>query len=308
MKALNSPIGKLTECLLELQGEPKKAKAPPRFVTDRLNTLFQLPGYGAGHAVCTVARRMGWLDYYYPEWTRSTLVPLFSLDNSASEAAWHGRAYDRNGLSPDTCQDLVPFLLKVLSGTASWKLNDQEFRQHVQSLVSLSHAEQGVPLISFSQARGILNKLDEKGLTEALNALLYFVEKGEWAKFVKPFIKEAWPRALKFKSQSTSRSFTRLLNALGADYPDGVETVLPFLIPVPHVDVFTYRMVKGKDTEQTNLAATYPSETLKVLSALVADDRSTMPYGLGQILEVIGEAKPSLKQAADWRRLQDLAG
>lgn len=308
-KAINSPCGKLTECLLSLQGTATKRRPLPKHIRVRLPKLFALPGNGGGHAVCIVAQRTGWFDHYYHAWVCTELIPLFSLEHPKSEAAWHGLAYDRNGLSVETWEALKPSFLSALSGTGGWQLDDTEQRAHIQRLVGLSRAMKGgVPLVPYESARAVLTKLSDKGRADAVSALSHFVGKeGSWRGFVKPFIEGAWPRQLRYRGEQSSRAFVTLLDGLGDDFPEGVKTVLPFLLPVPHLNMITYRLTKA-DTEGHDLVRRYPAATLSLLEVLVADDRSTMPYDLAKVLEIIAEALPTARNSTSWRRLKDLAG
>ena len=54
--------------------------------------------------------------------------------------------------------------------------------------------------------------------------------------------------------------------------------------------------------------ATFPAATLRLLDAIIADDRSQMPYELGNVLAAIVEAELGLKQSKPWRRLNELGG
>ncbi len=308
-KAINSPVGKLTESLFLLHPKGSRSRPFPKFLAERLQRLFRVSGNGGGHAVCIATQRMGWLDFYYRPWVQATLVPFFSLDCPLSEAAWHGRAFDQNGLSSETWKMILPSLLELLSGRANWKLNERDFRRHVRALVWLSRREgDEPPLISQENARSVLLAIDDKARAEIINALVHLAAKeGEWRRFIKPFIEQVWPRQLRYRSEETSRAFARLVEGLGADFPDAVETVLPFLRAVPHVDMITYRLSKEVNPDEQDFARTYPAATLSLLNALIAEDRSSMPYELPKVLEIIAEADPSLRQTTAWRRLQDLA-
>lgn len=307
-KAINSPIGKLTECLFSLQGKALKSRPLPQFLADRLTTLFAVSGDGGGHAVCMTTQRMGWFDYYYRDWSHAALVPLFSLGNPRSEAAWHGRASDQNGLSNATWRKLLPALLGLLSGKAAWKLDESAFRRQIQALVWLARKQRGESrIISFAQAKAVLVATDDRGRVETVSTLAHVVsEECSWTTFVKPFIESAWPRQLRYRSEATSRAFSRLIDGTGSDFADAVETILPFLRPVPHLDMLTYRLAKEGAVDERDLARSFPAATLALLDALIADDRPSMPYELPKVLDILAEADPTLRQTRPWRRLQDL--
>ena len=70
--------------------------------------------------------------------------------------------------------------------------------------------------------------------------------------------------------------------------------------------MITYRLSKEPEEGTNDFAQRFPAETLQLLDALVADDRSQMPYELGKALEVIAESDPALRRTREWRRLNDL--
>lgn len=151
-------------------------------------------------------------------------------------------------------------------------------------------------------------QLDDKGRADVLFALGHLSsEEGSWRGFVKPFIENAWPRQLQYRSEVTSRAFVQLLDSMKGDFDDAVKTVLPFLRPVPHLNMITHRLTRETGDSQ-EVVRRFPAATLSLLDVLVADDRSTMPYDLGNVLEMISEAAPPLRSSPTWRRLKDLAG
>src|SRR3546814_15611482 len=82
-------------------------------------------------------------------------------------------------------------------------------------------------LISFRQVRDVLSAMDDKGRSDALWLLGHIVSKdGQWQAFVKPFIEQAWPRQVKFRTESASRGFAHLVEQSGDNFPDAVRTVL----------------------------------------------------------------------------------
>jgi SIR2-like domain len=309
-KAINSPVGILAEALWRLLPEKASNKRPmPQFVGNRLKMLFTIPGNGGGHAACVVAQRMGWLDHCFRDWEHEVMLPLFDLSNPLSEAVWHGLAYDRNGLSSDTLKALNEPLLGMLRGKANWNLNESEHRQHVKRLVYLTQANSsGEQIISFAQAREVFVALDDSLRADAVWALSEIIKKSEsWKPFVKPFLDEAWPRQVRFRSEAVSRSLARLAEESGDNFPHVVKVILPFLRPVAHLNMITYWLTKVVEEGTHDLARRFPEATLLLLDALIAEDRSQMPYELGKVLTLIGEAHPPSRLSKQWLRLNELA-
>lgn len=309
-KAINSPLGVLAEALWHLMPDTATEKGPmPDGVGERLELLFTANGDGGGHAACVVARHLTWLDHWFSEWSDRVLRPMFAIDHPLSEAVWHGYAASPGWPSTDTIRILCPSLLAVLRGEATWLLNASDRRHLVQKMVVLTRPENaGGPPISFKQAREVLIAMDDEGRGDALWMLGNILSENPdtWASFVKPFIEQAWPRQVKFRTERASRSFAHLIEQSGDNFPDAVRTIFDLLRPVAHLDMITYRLSKEAEEGTNDFAQRFPAETLLLLDALVADDRSQMPYELGKALEVIAEADPKLRRTKVWRRLFDL--
>ena len=308
-KAINSPLGVLVEALWTLMPKSANENGPmPDGVGERLELLFTANGDGAGHAACVVARHFSWLDHWFSEWSDRALRPLFEVDHPLSEAVWHGHAASHGWPSLDTRRILSPSLLAVLKGQVAWVLDDSCRRYWIQKMVVLTRPEnEGGPLISFRQAREVLLAVDDKGRADALWMLGSILSKsGAWTSFVKPFIEQAWPRQVKFRTELVSRSFAHLIEKSGDNFPDAVRTIVSLLKPVAHLDMITYRLSKDAEEGAGDFAQRFPAETLQLLNSLVANDKSQVPYELGKALEVIAEADPKLRQTKEWRRLINL--
>jgi hypothetical protein len=309
-KAINSPVGVLAEVLWHLMPGTATAKGSmPEGVGERFEALFGAKGDGGGHAACVVAQHFTWLDHWFSEWTDRAVRPLFALDHSLSEAVWHGYAASPGWPTTNTLRIMCPSLLALLKGEAAWELDESDRLYWVQKMVVLTRPENdGGPLISFKQAREALIALDDKGRGDALWMLGNIAsEQGTWTSFVKPFIEQAWPRQVKYRTESASHSFAHLIEKSGNNFPDAVRTLVSLLRPVAHLDMITYRLSTEPEEGTNDFAQKFPVETLQLLDALVADDRSQMPYELSKALDVIAETSPGLTKTKAWRRLSDLA-
>jgi hypothetical protein len=308
-KAINSPVGQLAEALWSLM--PDKATEPgpmPDGIGERLEMLFAAHGDGGGHAACVVAMHFPWLDYWFSEWSDRVIRPMFAINHPLSEAVWHGFAASPNWPSTKTLKILCPHLLAMLKGEPTWELDESDKRHWIQKMVVLTRPENdGGPPVSFKEARGVLVSIDDKGRGDALWMLANIAsEQTTWNTFVKPFIERAWPRQVKLRTENVSRSFAHLIEQSGDNFPEVVRAVVGLLRPVAHLDMITYRLSKEPEGGTNDFARRFPAETLLLLNALVAEDRSQMPYELGKALNVIAEADPKLRRTKAWRRLYDL--
>jgi hypothetical protein len=308
-KAINSPVGKLTEALWKLTTpiRAKKLGKPNRNLAERFTDLTNAAGNGAGHAVTSLTQRLGWIEYCFEEWNNSFLIPMFDLDHRLSEAAWHGLACDRNKLSLDTLQHLKPLWTAILKEESPWKIDPEERRVMIQSMIWMSNTSQvDEPVFQFEEVRDVLRELDDEGRGQALWAISNVLEKHEcWNEFVKPLLQSTWPKHLKFKSDNTSRGFVQIAEKAKKHFPDAVATILPFIKPVPHADMFTYRISRDREDEE-NIAKDHPLDALMLLDAITPDDRVRLPYELSAALEALAELDPSLRESSQFRRLHGL--
>ena len=233
---------------------------------------------------------------------------MFAIDHPLSEAVWHGLGASPSWPSTETLKIICPHLLAVLRGEPTWELDESDKRHWVQKMVVLTRPENdGGPPVSFKEAREVLVAIDDKGRGDALWMMARIVsEQGTWAMFVKPFIEQAWPRQVRFRTENVSRSFAHLVEQSGDSFPDVVRTVVGLLRPVAQLDMITYRLSKEPEEGTNDFARRFPTETLLLLDTLIADDRSQMPHELSNLLDIIAEADPQLRRKRSWRRLYNL--
>ena len=173
-----------------------------------------------------------------------------------------------------------------------------------KTLVWLSRPENGI--FGFADIREVLIAIDDRERGRALWTLSTCLKKyGDWNEFVKPFIENAWPRQLRFRSDETSRGFLHIAENAGAEFPDAVSTILPLVRPIPNADLFTFRLSKDRE-DRKSVARKHPREALILLNAITADDRAQMPYDLRGALEALAELEPSVRETVEFRRLRGL--
>ncbi len=307
MKAINAPGGNLARAVLDQLGKRKQKAAMPSWIGSRLELLLTLPGEGAGHVACVVARQYHWMDYWFPAWTAG-LTPLFAPDHSLSEAMWHGLSASSSFIGNAAGRRISGYLAAVLTGEAPWELDPDARRGLMAIMVNLSIARGDEPAaFSMGEIRRILMATGEEGRVEALGVLARTNPDDDlWVKLFRPFLTDAWPQQLRFQTDASSRQLALIVDKSGARFAEAAALVLPHLRPVTHLDTFAYRL-KKKGEEGSGYALDYPTETLQLLNALIGDDPQTAPWNLRELLEIIAGAKPALRQSDPWRRLKAIA-
>ncbi len=302
--AINTPIGNATELLLDLlnsQGPREEASVPPE-IKSRLERLFDAPSEGADHAVCIAANRLRWLDYIDPEWVRTTIAPWFDLKHPASESAWNGFLYDNRLPKPELFSLIKSnFLAAVVHATGRKRL-------HRFLVLGCFWHQDNDSYITFEETRRVLQKTNANGRAHSLWFFTRIVDENHaWRRFGKPFLEKAWPKEARFQTEQTSQHLVEFAKRASDFFPEVVRTILPYLVPSFQNVGFVSFLVRQNDDEMGGLPTRFPDATLILIDKIIPDDPDQVPYDLDSLIEMIAEAKPSLRQDSRWRRLKALA-
>lgn len=308
--AINTPIGNATELLIELLNSQGlgEGSGVPLEIKSRLKRLFDAPGEGADHAVCSVANRLRWLDYIDPEWVRTTIVPWLDLEHPRSEPAWNGFLYDDRLPAPELFSLIKSNFLNAIVHAARWNWDGQSFqRLHEFLVLGCFWHQDNDAYITFEETRQILQKTNASGRAHSLWSFTRIVnENHTWRRFGKPFLERAWPKESRFQTEQASHHFVNLAEWAGDFFPEVVQTILPYLVPISQ-NVSVYSLARQSDEEMGGLPTQFPDATLMLIDRIIPDDPDQVPYELNSLTEMIAEANPSLRQDSRWRRLQALA-
>ena len=310
--AINSPVGKATELLLDLLNsqKPRRGSSLPSEIKSRFERLIAVPGAGSDHAICIVSRRLRRLDYIDPEWVRSTVVPWLNLEHPSSEPAWNGFLYARRPPGPELFLLLKPYFLQMFNHTTGRVLDGRALQGlHKFLVIGCFWHQENPAYISFDEARRALQQTDEEGRAHSINFLNRPILNGDrekWKRFGKPFLERAWPREARFQTERTSRAFLGLVEEAGDLFPEVVQTILPYLVPISQGGTFVYGLTRQNGEEGVAPPRRFPDATLALLNKLVSDNPDQIPYNLDATIEMVAEAKPSLRQDGRWRRLKDI--
>lgn len=308
--SMNGPIGKATEGLiahLASKGLQEGAGLPWYFKT-RMERLLASPGEGQGHAVCLLARQIGWLNHIDPIWVSDRMLPWFNLEHPASESAWVGiMSNDWMRIQSIFGQIKESFLtLPTVIRTWSWS-EDSARRTYiwvVQASLLQSNTGNG---LTYDEVRDCLRQIDQNGLSH----LIWFLgrvgagnDQG-WDKMVVPFINNAWPRELKFQTEKTSKAWVSLMGETDEAFPVVLNAVRDFLRPILSSHLSLHQLCR-ENSQKNPLTAKFPKEVLELLDLVVSDDPLSVPYDLSQILNLLLETAPRIVTDKRYQRLREL--
>ena len=306
--AMNSPVGMVVGLLLDFLNSlnPGKGSSIQPEIKLKLETLIATPGEVADHAVCLLASDFPWLEHIDPKWAHSTILPWFQLDHPRSEAAWNGVLYDSKPKPVLFSLIKSDFMNMIVHATRSnW--DDQSLqRLHEYLVLGCFWHKDRHPYITLEETREALQKTDDVGRVHALHFFRRLVgDKSAWNPFGKRFIENAWPRESRFQTAETSRQFVKLAEEVGDFFPEFVQTILAFLVPIEdHWSV--YGIVRSTESRPRELPQIFPDATLALINKLVPENPFETPYELSTALDMIAEVKPQLRRDEQWLRLKNI--
>ena len=301
MRAINHPIGHVTEALLRwwyrrnLEDGQRLPNELSSIFTELCNTDIEKYQHGrvllAAHAI--VLYRVD------REWAEINLLPLFDWQRSMSEAraAWEGFLW-----SPRVYK---PFLSSIKNSTL-------ETAKRYQSLAK--HAEQYASFLTFialdpgdaftdQELTDALHALPADGLKSSAQALVHSLDSSGdqreeyWRNRVLPFLHKIWPKSNDLMTPAISESIARLCIAAHNSFPEALHELKHWFQPVQHASYLVHTLHLSKLCER------YPEETLNFLNSIISDESERLPRDLQQCLEQIQNVNDQLTSDARFVRL-----
>lgn len=295
-EALNSPAGKLAQVVMNdpiIEG----LKAGNKFSaswTNRIEELLGLPGDHRQYSLVMFTHNLNWFYSIDPGWTEDILLPALNSDNEDQAAFWDGFFWGGKQLSEPLLLRLKPHLL-ALSRAANG--NKKRLDEVLSAILLAGWGSKSVEteerLITSEEMRNIiLHSTDgfRGQIVWYLGRWARNEAKGAWTKNLPVFFTEAWPRQKQAKSPKISAKLCDLAFTSKATFAAIAEIVLPLVTKVDEEGVFLPHLRKTKD----EIVGRYPDKTLTLLWAILPVNAAKWPYGVEEILAMLGEVKPSL--------------
>ncbi len=310
--AINSPIGDATQLLLLIVKDLSlnQEEGIPESIRIRLERLSTSPGEGCDHAACIVAKDIGYLFYIDPVWTSATVVPWLNVEHPLAEPAWNGFLHNSQPPVQELFSQIRSDFSSVAGKLPGWSWIDSSSDIWHRMLVQACRWHRpSRRFISFEEARALLQVTTESGRVHCLGILRLILREDDkhWRGFVKPFLEQAWPRELRFQTESTSNALAEVAESAKDHFPEVVDTVVPVLTRVSKPSAVMYTFESNEENDEQSLATRFPRHTLKLFHAFVPDSPQYVPFDLHKVLEMIGDADPALRQDQRWRRLRRIA-
>ncbi|MFV9657107.1 hypothetical protein ACNFCK_19620 [Pseudomonas sp. NY15366] len=308
--AINGPVGMCTEALFHAVSREEKEAGSliPDHIKLRIERLFSAPGEGSDHAVSIVSRRLNWLMFVDPVWTKGRLIPMLEFDHPASEPAWNGFLHCGRAPWPPLAAIIKPLLLRLFPWVEGFSWN--------QELSNIAAQWLGFMRVFHPNEQGGLSQVEMRSVLRAMsdetrNRFIFWLglvgkeNENGWAEHVIPLINEDWPRERRYRTAASMRSWIGLLVDTGDSFPIVYEAMKKFVVPVETNDYPFYRFTREIRDEKP-ITVLFPETTLDLMNRATPQVLTRPSYELPKVLALIAETEPKLTSDPRYLRLIDL--
>jgi hypothetical protein len=298
MEALNSPVGKFAQALMN---DPRKEGLAvggvfPLPWLRRVDELLSLEGDLRRHALVRFAFNLNWFFAIDPGWTEKRLISVLDEDGHDQSALWAGFFWASRVPNHQLYMVLKPRLLRLATR---------------QSMVRHSHAEvlaalllagwgsvdkaTGERWVTDVEMREVLVNADDDFRSRTLWQLERWSREGEegggnWRAKVLVFLTEVWPRHIKAKSPRITARLCDLAFSNAATFPEIADSIIPLVTKSDREHLW----LPDLGESEGNVVDKFPDKMLALLSSILPENIEAWPDNIEDALERIGIANPSL--------------
>jgi hypothetical protein len=308
-EALNSPVGKLTQVLMQ---DPRVTKLEPSTEVSpswlrSVEQLLSLDTAARQHAFAILGRYLNWFNARAPLWTRQHFVEPAAENVAVREPIWAGYFWGGQLPGKSLYEQLKPQMVVFITTRSLTR------HEHIGFLAAmlldgwarLKH--EGAPqLVSDAEMQDLLLKGGEHFRSQALWYLGRWIKLPDerslaWGEMIPTLLENVWPRHKSAKGPETSAGLCELAFSSPSLFPRiaAIVTELVSKVSDQHLVLANLQEVESR------IISTYPKQTLSLLAAILPDQASKWPYGIEEILRRLQEADASLirdEQLIDLKR------
>lgn len=310
--ALNGFVGKALKGLFTALDSLKLANefGIPLEFKSRFEALLDAPGEGSDHAVSLLTQQIRWFHCLDPDWVEGIMIPWFSPESPLCEPAWSGMIQVDLAASIDQglFAQLKDVFLRLPELIKHWSWDEDALKHFNGMMIKAAvFPSPKTSALNFEEARDWIRSVDQS----SLSSMIWFLSRvgmdndQGWEKFVIPFIQGAWPKELKFHTESTSKAWLSLLEHTGEQFPIVLEAVKPFLreIKTSYLHLYYLHNPMG---DVPALAEKFPKEVLGLLEIVLPSDPKALPYDLAQVLNLVEAADPSVATDRRYQKMREM--
>jgi hypothetical protein len=233
------------------------------------------------------------------DWVEQYLLPLFDWDKSYGEAraVWMGFLG-----SPRLYRPLMDALKPDFLATSEYHHDLGDYARQYAGFLTFAALDPG-DTFTMPELAKATGSLPADGLAQVAQTLVQALEsagdqRGEyWRNRVVPYLRHVWPQSRESLTPTIATNFARLCVAAGDQFPEAFSELRHWLRAPVHPDFVVHQV------HETKLGERFPSDTLKFLSIIISDNAQLVSNELSGCLDAIAEARPTLVEDDDFRRL-----
>ncbi len=296
-ESINSTAGRLAQLVADkpLEPVPEVGKGFPKPWLKRIEQLLALPGDARRYALVIVGFKLRWFFYIDPSWTNENVLAVLNDDSSSHEdrdAILAGFFWNAHVPQADLFIRLKSHLLRLARDRS------EQRERHVEILAGIllsgwsAWKDGKADLISSDELRTLLIEGDPEfrhHIVWTLDRMSDGDEKS--AGRLIEFLQEVWPRQKSIRTPQTSAALCELALSQKHHFAEIALLVSGLVSKVSDDRIFVPEL---RDAEET-VALQHPEAMLRLLHAVLPDNRSRWPYGAEKALRTLAEAQPSIR-------------
>ena len=300
-EAINSPVGKVTQALMETlhKKDLKNGCSFPIGWLAYADELCKLKDDLYRYALVIFAFNMNWFYAKDPVWTESNILSVLDKgDESDQFATWSGFFWGAKIPDQNLYMRLKPNLL-VLAKQHS--LPHRRFSEVFVSIIldgwGSTHEDTGEHYISNDEMHDVLLYTDEEFLQRILRKVKWWSKHEnkniaeKWSVKLIELLRDVWPRQKSLKIPKISACLCELAFSNVERFPELAEIILPLLTTFDS----DYLMLPQLNDSLDSIIEKYPRQTLDILHAVLPDNVTIWPHGIEAILKKLRKADESLR-------------
>lgn len=296
-----SPLGNMLKLLIHLYNDKNlpKCNIQKKELRTRLDKALTASTESRKLLINIGITDLHWFNELFPKWTKDNLIAKLLSDNIDYEAAWNGFIYLRFGMPKKLFYMIKHEFMNLFGQFSMWPWGKDLSRNlHSHFLYYCTESTQRGKYLTEAEAREILQRTNDDGRVYVLNHLS---NTKNWKSFQRNFLKNIWPRELRYMNSRTSSALIRIAVKNEDDFPDAVSTVLPFITYVTHAEHSFYSL----NGAYKRMAKYHPSEMLSLIDAAIGEKTMASTSQIDSILNEIVKACPRFEYDKRMRRLRE---
>ena len=303
--AIERPIGKITECLLDCIKEDMESV--PDGIKSRVDKLMMTPGPGRSYCLAVLTNRIGLLYKVDPDWTKSQLVPHFDFGRNTSEAAWSGLVASKDHIDDQITSDLMNFIVALFPWVYQfpWSRRDVNVCAYLVTDMGVQYSKEFHQYYN-DKIRDCIRGMKEETRLESISLLHDYILHGEVSDAAISFIRNVWPKDSSLSTEKLTSQWIQLLVDSDEDFPTIYSIVKSFLVPLKCPERALAIFFKNQGSSEP-LADRFPMQVLDVLDRVIPETVDYLYIDLPEMLKTISTENKSVNSSRPYLRLLDIA-